>query len=137
MATTTLRDKRSPTMQAPPLTTGERWTRLQHRMAPYLFVSPYFILFAIFGFFPLGYTFWVSLHDWPLLGEHTYVGLHNYRELVSDDYFRNALVNTLGMFVLATVPLPTGVACSVTARASRSARSAKPSWKARNATTAP
>ena len=74
------------------------------KVSPYLFVSPYFILFAIFGLFPLGYTFWVSLHDWPLLGEHTYVGLQNYRDLVADDYFRNALVNTLGMFVLATVP---------------------------------
>nr|CAA9331606.1 MAG: ABC transporter, permease protein 1 (cluster 1, maltose/g3p/polyamine/iron) [uncultured Nocardioidaceae bacterium] len=74
------------------------------KASPYLFVSPYFILFAIFGLFPLGYTFWVSLHDWPLLGEHTYVGLQNYRDLMADDYFRNALVNTLGMFVLATVP---------------------------------
>ena len=79
-------------------------SHLDAKASPYLFVSPYFILFAIFGLFPLGYTFWVSLHDWPLLGEHTYVGLQNYRELVSDDYFRNALVNTLGMFVLATVP---------------------------------
>jgi cellobiose transport system permease protein len=79
-------------------------SHLDTKASPYLFVSPYFILFAIFGLFPLGYTFWVSLHDWPLLGEHTYVGLQNYRELVSDDYFRNALVNTLGMFVLATVP---------------------------------
>ena len=40
-------------------------------------------------------------------------------------------------FVLATVPLPTGVACPVTARARRSPRSAWLGWKARNLTTAP
>jgi cellobiose transport system permease protein len=74
------------------------------KASPYLFVSPYFILFAIFGLFPLGYTLWVSLHDWSLLGEHSWVGLQNYRELAGDPYFRNAMVNTLGMFVLATVP---------------------------------
>jgi len=67
-------------------------------------VSPYFVLFAIFGLFPLAYTLWVSLHDWPLLGERSYVGLQNYRELVGDAYFLNSLVNTLGMFVLATGP---------------------------------
>ena len=39
--------------------------------------------------------------------------------------------------VRATVPLPTGVAWSVTARASRSANSACAGWKPRNATTAP
>jgi len=79
-------------------------SRLDTKVSPYLFVSPYFVLFAIFGLFPLGYTLWVSLHDWPLLGEHTYVGLQNYRELLVDDYFLNSLVNTLGMFVLATGP---------------------------------
>jgi cellobiose transport system permease protein len=94
---------------APPLTRQrppwrQRLSHLDAKGSPYLFVSPYFILFAIFGLFPLCYTFWVSLHDWPLLGEHSWVGLRNYRDLVADEHFRNALVNTLGMFVLATIP---------------------------------
>jgi len=70
----------------------------------YVLVSPYFIVFSIFGLFPLLFTAWVSLHDWSLLGSHTWVGLDNYRELFGDSYFYNALGNTLGMFVLATVP---------------------------------
>ena len=68
------------------------------------FVVFAFIVFAIFGLFPLLFTAWVSLHDWSLLGSHTWVGLDNYRELFGDEYFYNALGNTLGMFVLATVP---------------------------------
>jgi cellobiose transport system permease protein len=38
--------------------------------APYLFISPFFILFSVFGVFTLAYTFWVSLHDWSLTRWH-------------------------------------------------------------------
>jgi cellobiose transport system permease protein len=82
----------------------QRLSRWEVRYSPYLFVSPYFVLFAAFGLFPLLFTVWVSLHDWSLLGEHTWVGLDNYRELLGAEYFRNALFNTVGIFVLATVP---------------------------------
>jgi len=74
------------------------------QIAGYTLVSPFFILFAIFGLFPIVFTFWVSLHDWPLLGDHTWSGLTNYSDLLADDRFWTALVNTLGIFVLATVP---------------------------------
>ncbi len=74
------------------------------KASPYLLVSPYFILFAIFGAFPLGFTLWVSLHDWQLAGDKEYVGLENYQFLLTNDRFMTTVVNTLGMFVLATVP---------------------------------
>ncbi|MCL3818911.1 carbohydrate ABC transporter permease [Aeromicrobium wangtongii] len=79
--------------------------KTEARVAPYAFVSPFFIVFAIFGFFPLVYTLWVSLHDWSLLaGNQGFVGLANYRELMHDTDFWRALTNTIGIFVLATVP---------------------------------
>ena len=70
----------------------------------YLFVSPYFLVFGAFGLFPIAFTLWVSLHDWALLGGHTWSGLDNYGKVLTDHYFWNAVVNTLAMFVLATVP---------------------------------
>jgi cellobiose transport system permease protein len=83
-----------------------RGAPLTPRTAPYLLIAPFFVLFAIFGVFPLFYTGWVSLHDWDLIssGPHEFVGLENYRTLADDPDFRNAIVNTLGIFVLATVP---------------------------------
>ncbi|MPZ94839.1 MAG: ABC transporter permease subunit [Propionibacteriales bacterium] len=78
--------------------------RLDTRASPYAFVAPFFLVFAVFGAFPLVYTFWVSLHDWQLVGTNEWAGLANYRELLTDSYFWNALLNTLGMFVLMTVP---------------------------------
>ena len=82
-----------------------RLSRWDLRYTPYLFVAPFFVLFLVFGLFPLVYTAWVSMHDWSLLGGDTpWVGFGNYQELLTDGQFWNAMLNTLGMFVLATVP---------------------------------
>ncbi|GAA1593406.1 sugar ABC transporter permease [Actinomadura kijaniata] len=83
---------------------GSALTRLDARLSPYLFVSPYFLLFLVFGLFPMGYTLWVALHDWELLGDQRFVGLENFRLVLTDPQFWNAVLNTLGMFVIATVP---------------------------------
>jgi len=74
------------------------------RYSPYVFVAPFFVVFAIFGVFPLVYTGWVSLHDWHLIGDHTFVGFANYTELFADPDFWNAVANTFGIFLIATVP---------------------------------
>ncbi|MGH3646091.1 MAG: carbohydrate ABC transporter permease [Micromonosporaceae bacterium] len=90
---------------APPRRRARAWrARVDVNGSPYLYVAPFFVLFAVFGLFPLGYTFWVSLHDWEIVGERKYIGLGNYAELLVDDRFWNAVYNTLGMFVIATVP---------------------------------
>lgn len=79
-------------------------SRMDRRAAPYLYIAPFFVLFAVFGLFPLGYTAWVSLHDWELAGDSTFVGLANFAALFADPDFWNAVVNTVGMFVVAGVP---------------------------------
>ncbi|WP_406078153.1 carbohydrate ABC transporter permease [Micromonospora sp. NBC_00858] len=82
-----------------------RLTRLDTRYSPYLYIAPFFLLFAVFGVYPLAYTFWVSLHDWDLLGtDHPFVGAANYTQLLADADFWHAVVNTLGIFVISTVP---------------------------------
>ncbi|MCP2163591.1 carbohydrate ABC transporter permease [Goodfellowiella coeruleoviolacea] len=79
--------------------------RLDARATPLLFVAPFFVLFAVFGVFPLAYTAWISLHDWQLVnGDQGFVGLANYAALFTDPHFYNALGNTVSMLVLATVP---------------------------------
>ncbi len=85
-----------------------RLTRLDLKAAPYLYVAPFFLIFGVFGLYPLGRTAWMSLHKWDLVNDrtlgHTFVGLDNYAALLKDDYFWNAVVNTLGMFFIATIP---------------------------------
>jgi len=68
-------------------------------------VSPFFLLFALVGLFPLLYTAYVSVHAWSLLGgQGDFAGLDNYRRVIEDRYFWNALRNTFSIFVLSSVP---------------------------------
>src|SRR4029079_6979939 len=82
-----------------------RLHKLDDRWSPYLYISPFFLLFIVFGLFPLGYTAWVSLTDRTLLDPHpSFIGLDNYTALLHDSYFWNAVENTLGIWVIATIP---------------------------------
>jgi cellobiose transport system permease protein len=88
----------------PPPGISVRLARLDIKASPYLYIAPFFVLFAIFGLYPMAQTAWMSLHDWDLIGDHTFIGLDNYAAVFGDEYFWNAVVNTVGMFLLATVP---------------------------------
>ena len=99
-----------PTDVAKPLPPGragwrQRLSRADVKYSPYLYIAPFFVLFLVVGLFPLGYTAWVSLHEWRLDGtERTFVGLANFADLLDDDYFWNALGNTFSIFVLSSGP---------------------------------
>ncbi len=84
---------------------SHRLSRIDTRWSPYLLIAPFFLLFAVFGAYPLVYTLWVSLHEWDLLGtDPAFVGAENYTNLLADADFWHAVVNTLGIFVISTVP---------------------------------
>jgi cellobiose transport system permease protein len=83
----------------------QRIGRWDVKASPYLYVSPFFILFAVVGLFPLGYTAWVSLHDWNLIGgKGDFVGLDNFANVLAQPNFRTGLRNTFSIFLLSSVP---------------------------------
>lgn len=95
----------SPFPSSPRSTWRRRLTRLDEKASPYAYISPFFILFAVVGLFPLGYTAWVSVHEWSLIGgQGDFVGLENYTDVLAQPYFWNALRNTLSIFLLSSVP---------------------------------
>ncbi len=61
----------------------------------YLFISPFYILFLIFGLFPILWSFYLTFQDWNGLGEMRWIGLENYRMLLRDSTFHEALGNTI------------------------------------------
>lgn len=79
-------------------------TSFLERLAPYAYVAPFFVVFGVFGLFPLVFTFYVALFDWNPIGDQTFVGLANFERLLDDSRFWNALINTFGIFVISTVP---------------------------------
>jgi cellobiose transport system permease protein len=89
----------------PPLTRSQRLSRWDVKFSPYIYVAPFFILFALVGLFPLIYTFVVSLNDWDLLkGQGEWVGFDNYVKEFADPWFWNSIFNTFSIFVLSAVP---------------------------------
>lgn len=84
---------------------SQQVSRWDVKLSPYLYISPFFILFAVTGVFPLVYTAWVSLHNWNLIGgQGKFTGLENYAFVVAQPYFWNAVGNTFSIFVLSSVP---------------------------------
>jgi cellobiose transport system permease protein len=74
-------------------------------VSPYLFISPFFILFALVGLFPLAYTGWVSLHQWDLIGgELGWAGFGNFAFVLQQRQFWVALRNTASIFLISAVP---------------------------------
>lgn len=87
------------------LTWRQRLSRWDVRYSPYLYISPFFIIFAIVGLYPLLYTAYVSLHQWHLIGgQGNFVGLQNYIDVIQQERFARALTNTFSIFLLSSVP---------------------------------
>jgi multiple sugar transport system permease protein len=76
-------------------------------VAPYLFIAPFFLLFAAFGVFPLLFSVWLSLHQWEPasgLAAMRWVGLDNYWFALTDAWFHRSLWNTLWFAVVSGLP---------------------------------
>jgi len=87
------------------LTRRQRLSRLDVKASPYLYIAPFFVLFALIGLFPLVYTFVVSLNDWDILsGAGDWIGIENYVAELNDPYFWNSLFNTMSIFLLSAIP---------------------------------
>ena len=73
----------------------------------YLFISPFFILFLVFGLFPVCYSAYLSLFKWHATKPWIFQGLANYsRLLFNDPVFWTSIYNVV-YILIANVPLMT------------------------------
>ncbi len=84
---------------------ARRATRLRQFWPQYLAVAPFYVLFAIFGLFPIVFSIVLSFADWDGIGPLTWVGFAQYQYLLADERFWNAVLNTLLIGVMSTVPM--------------------------------
>ena len=84
----------------------ELWRAIVKYRHAYLWISPFFILFAIFGVYPVFYSFVLALYRWPGYGPWKWIGLGNFMLLFQDRHFWQVLWNTAFIWVLV-VPLRT------------------------------
>jgi len=74
-----------------------------------LYIAPAMALVIVFFVIPVMFTFWMSFHDWPLLGQSEWIGLDNYARLLTDNKFFTALkftgyytvITTIAIFIVA------------------------------------
>lgn len=85
--------------------TGRRFDRWWRRAAPYVFISPFYIVFLAFGLLPIVFSLGVSLYDWRGVSPGGFVGLANYQVLLHDPAFFQALRNTLYIWVGSVPPM--------------------------------
>jgi len=81
--------------------------RLPPAWAPYVFISPFLVLFAVFGVFPLFFSLYLAFQAWePTSGLQAmhFVGLDNFRFALQDEWFWKSLKNTLWLAVASGVP---------------------------------
>jgi len=86
---------------------------LQSRLAPYLFVAPFLIIFGVFGLWPIVKSLILSLYSSAGPQDQVFVGLRNFKSLLADADFHTAVWNTVvyAIFtVILQLPLALGLA---------------------------
>ena len=84
---------------------GNWLSQFDRKVTPYIYVSPFFLLFGLIGLFPLAYTFYVSLYDWDLLkGQGDFIGFANFTDMLTNSMFWNSIGNTIAIFLMSSVP---------------------------------
>ena len=80
------------------------WER-RRKLTGFVFVLPTVSFVLIFFIVPLLLTAYMSLHDWPLFGDRSYVGLENYAQLGKDRQYLKSLDFTFRYTLLITPPI--------------------------------
>jgi len=79
------------------------------KVAPYVFVLPFILVFLVFWVFPLGSSFSMSFQKTQLGQEADWVGLANYGKLMGDGIFLKAVTNSaiyMVLTLLILIPFP-------------------------------
>jgi multiple sugar transport system permease protein len=71
----------------------------------FAFLLPFLFFYVAFTLYPIVYGFWISLHNWEIVGTNIkYLGLQNYERVLEDKLFWESLENTV-LFVVLTIPI--------------------------------
>lgn len=92
----------------------------------WVFVTPFALLFAIFWLGPIITSMFYSLTEWTGMSQPNFIGLNNYRMLLSDERFLVALKNTVFYVVVYNaIVLPLAVILALTLHSPKIGKSSK------------
>lgn len=87
----------------------QKWREIWKLRWPYLFISPFYILFLIFGVYPVLFSLYLSFTEWKGLGPIKFVGWKNFELLFKDKVFWQSMTNGVILFFMY-VPIMTFLA---------------------------
>jgi ABC-type sugar transport system permease subunit len=76
------------------------WQRIKRSRWGYIFISPFYILFAIFGLYPLALSIYLSFTRWQGVGPMEFAGLINFSLIPQDKLFWKSMANGVIIFIL-------------------------------------
>ena len=84
---------------------------IKDKLEPFLYLFPFMLFLIVFTIYPVINVFTLSFKEnfSYLRGSFDGIGLANYHEVLTDDKFRQALLNTF-LYVLCVVPVSTAIA---------------------------
>lgn len=83
-------------------------------------VSPALLFISVFVLAPLVFAVYISMTNWPLIGDYRFVGLDNYAAIAQDSAFWRSVGYTLLYTAIVTLPiLVVGYLMAVVVRANR------------------
>ncbi|WP_034333667.1 MULTISPECIES: carbohydrate ABC transporter permease [Bacillaceae] len=70
----------------------------------YLYVSPFFIIFAVIGLYPALFSLYLAFQKWNGLSPMEFAGLNNFKVVLADPLFWKSLYNTIVIGLMGTAP---------------------------------
>jgi lactose/L-arabinose transport system permease protein len=76
------------------------WQRLKKARWAYTFISPFYVLFAIFSLYPMVLSMYLSFTRWKGVGPMQFAGLVNFSLVLKDKIFWQSMTNGVILFFL-------------------------------------
>ena len=90
-----------------------RWSLLDARLAPFVFLLPFMVVFVVFRIWPLIQAVEMSFQDVQGMQGNDWVGLENYQGILENPQFMKAMTNTFVytiMTLIILIPIPLALA---------------------------
>ena len=86
----------------------------KRHVVPYLFILPAFIIHACIVTIPSLSTLVMSMYDWNGMGNATFIGLDNFKEIIQDPIVKLSLIHNIEwLLIFITIPLILGFSIAI------------------------
>ena len=94
------REQKGMTLDSIKPTPTSWWQQVKKSRWAYAFISPFYILFAIFGLYPMALSVYLSFTRWKGVGPMDFAGIINYGLVLKDKVFWQSMANGVILFFL-------------------------------------